>query len=665
MRSAPRTRRTRLGSLGTLALGMTLGGVSCEPAQVSQEPASLAPVETSELPPSFEPSSPSSYVSKVKNLLTGLPPTDAELQAVVQNESALGDLVSEWMKTPQFQTRMLRFFTSAFQQGQLNRASLIDMVPDAPISDRMLGNIQASFPLTMWQLAVVEGKPLTEALTTERFMMTPPLATLYSFLDNRHTSDLNRGTDYLTTSNPNFKFTLSNKSGPIPIEKTLNPTDPLFMNWYLPSPIAAPCVDPLIYTRDTPRLYQFLFGTVTASGTVCAQSFTTPAQFADAEYDSWRMVQVRAPKAAEATTPFYDLTTMRTGNELVLRVPRVGFFTTPAFFANWATNASNQARVTINQTLIVALGRSFDDANNTQPLTLPAMDKAHSSDPACYGCHKTLDPMRQVLRQAYTLTYHEQKDPAQTSMPGVFAFDGITKNISSPKELGQAMASHPRFAVAWTQKLCFFANSAPCNENDPEFQRIAMSFAAGGHNFKQLLRELLTSPLTTGTRNTQTFAEQGVTISVTRRDQLCAAMATRLGVPNLCALGRAPSLTQLIPSDGYSRGGTAPILATDPSLFYRAATEQLCRSFADYVVDSTVTGKPSRYQSKMPDAALSDLVQTVMGIAPSDARYPALRQVIGDHHAKAVKTAGISATDALKSTFVLACMSPTSISIGL
>ena len=62
---------------------------------------------------------------------------------------------------------------------------------------------------------------------------------------------------------------------------------------------------------------------------------------------------------------------MRTGTELALRVPRVGFFTTPAFFGNWATNTSNQARVTINQTLIVALGRSFDDSNNTQPLALP------------------------------------------------------------------------------------------------------------------------------------------------------------------------------------------------------------------------------------------------------------------------------------------------------
>lgn len=245
---------------------------------------------------------------------------------------------------------------------------------------------------------------------------------------------------------------------------------------------------------------------------------------------------------------------MRTGGELVLRVPRVGFFSTPAFFANWATNTSNLARVTVNQTLIVALGRSFDDTNNTQPLALPALDKAHAADPACYSCHKTLDPMRQVFRQAYTLTYHEQKDPTQTSMRACLRSTASPRTSRRRKDCARH-GSHPRFALAWTQKLCYWANSSPCSENDPEFQRIAAAFESSGHKWKTLVRELLSSPLVTGTRNTQTFADQGMTISVSRRDQLCNAMSTRLGVPNLCALGRAPGLTQLVPSDGFTRGG--------------------------------------------------------------------------------------------------------------
>ena len=195
------------------------------------------------------------------------------------------------------------------------------------------------------------------------------------------------------------------------------------------------------------------------------------------------------PKAGENPTPFWDLNAMRTANELVLRVPRVGFFSTPAFFANWPTNTANQARVTMNQTLIVALGRSFDDSNNTVPVTSPALDAKHASEPACYACHKTLDPMRQVFRQAFTFMGHEQKDPAQVSLPGVFAFDGVTRPISSPKELGEAMASHPRFAIAWTQKLCYWANSAPCLEAIPN-SCVAQVFEKSGFSWPRLVREL-------------------------------------------------------------------------------------------------------------------------------------------------------------------------------
>ena len=78
-----------------------------------------------------------------------------------------------------------------------------------------------------------------------------------------------------------------------------------------------------------------------------------------------------------------------------------------------------------------------------------------------------------------------------------------------------------------------------------------------------------------------------------------------------------------------------------------------------------MTGKPSRYQSKLPDAAISDMVQTVMGVVPSDPRYGSLLAILSEHYAKASKTQGITVVDALKSTFTLACMSPTSLSLGL
>ena len=667
---AEQARAFRQTTWGLVGLGL-LGAASCSTEPAVSEPEETAVAAVADTPlPSFQPVAPLSYTSKVKNLLTGQAVSDEEAAAVSKDPTALAGLIEGWMKTPEYQAKMLRFFQNAFQQTQLNRQSFVDQVPDQAIDARLLDNLQNSFAMTAIQLTMNEGRPFTDVLTTDRMAMTAPMATFLAYLDNKHISDANRGTDGLLVANPNFQITLTNKSGPIPLEKTLNPADPLFMNWYVPTwpapmPPTPACADPIVFKKDTTRLYQSFYGTVSAARGICEVNIQTTPVFDAAAFSAWRMVRIRAPKAGENPTPFWDLNAMRTANELVLRVPRVGFFSTPAFFANWPTNTANQARVTMNQTLIVALGRSFDDSNNTVPVTSPALDAKHASEPACYACHKTLDPMRQVFRQAFTFMGHEQKDPAQVSLPGVFAFDGVTRPISSPKELGEAMASHPRFAIAWTQKLCYWANSAPCLESDPEFLRVAQVFEKSGFSWPRLVRELLSSPLVTGARNTQTFAEQGLTISVTRRDQLCVAMSSRLGLPNVCAVGRAPALIPLVPSDGYARGATAPVLATDPSLFYRAATEQLCRSFADSAVDTTVAGKPSRYSSKAVDAAITDMVRTIMGVLPADPRYAELRQILVEHQAAAAKTAGISATDALKSTFVLACQAPTSLSLGL
>lgn len=661
---------SRHANFCTLGLGVAIGLSTATCGQDPPPPAAigdvtLAPVATTPLPPTFEPLGTATYVAKVKLLMTGLAVSDAEVQMVKLDPSALKTLIDTWMATPEFQTRLFRFFQNAFQQVQINSSSFVDQFNENIINTKLLANLTDSFALTAIDLAMTQGKPFTETITTDRFMVTPPLATFLAYVDNRQINDAQRATDYTIAQIKDFAITLSHDAGPIPLDETLRIGGPSFMHWYLPDAVPAGCSDPLIFKGSTTRLFQYLFGVVTAApAPACPTTINISApNFVDADYSAWRMVRIRQPKFGEPATQFYDQTAMRSANELVLRVPRVGFFGTPAFFANWSTNASNQARVTMNQTLIVALGRSFDDTNNTVPLSSPAIDMAHASDPACNACHKTLDPMRQVFRQAYSLYYHEQMDPVQHAIPGVFAVDGVTRPLNSMADLAAALVAHPRFAPAWTQKLCYWANSAPCSEDDPEFRRIAARFETSGFDLKTLLRELLSSPLVTAAAQTQTFEDAGMTISVTRRDQLCLSLSSRLGVTNLCGIGRAPSLVPLVPSDGYARGSTAPVLATSPSLFYRAAVEQLCRSFADSVVD--VSGKPSRYSSKMTAPALDDFVQTVMNVTPSDARYATLRGILAEHLDKAQKTAGISATDALKSTFVLACSSPSSVSIGL
>jgi len=68
-------------------------------------------------PPPFTPLQSYAYVRKVKNLLTGLAPT-AEEVASAKDASSLATLVDEWMGTPQFEPKLLKFFRNVFQQSQ-------------------------------------------------------------------------------------------------------------------------------------------------------------------------------------------------------------------------------------------------------------------------------------------------------------------------------------------------------------------------------------------------------------------------------------------------------------------------------------------------------------------------------------------------------------------
>src|SRR5205085_792583 len=142
-------------------------------------------------------------------------------------------------------------------------------------------------------------------------------------------------------------------------------------------------------------------------------------------------------------------------------------------------------------------------------------------------------------------------------------------------DLAGKIATHSNFPMAWAQKACFFANSAACSADDPEFQRVTGVFKTSGYDFKVLLREMLTSPLTTAAAHTSTFDDRGVVINVARRDSLCTALSNRLGVTDVCGLSagaaanalqrRVAALATGVPSDGYSRGSVAPVLANDPS----------------------------------------------------------------------------------------------------
>jgi hypothetical protein len=462
------------------------------------------------------------------------------------------------------------------------------------------------------------------------------------------------------------------------------------MHWYNPDAATEDMAidgcqaDPIVYPPSALTLHWLLYGSLdnrksTVSG-ACQQfaGSATATQFADTDFSDWTLVTIRPPKAGESVTNFYDLPALRAAHELVLSIPRVGFFSTPAFFANWQTNISNQMRVTLNQTLIVALGAQVDgtDSTITPGNPPPGLDIAHAGGGACYACHQTLDPLRSIFSATYSWNYHSQLDAALTAQPGLFSFRGVVMPVATVGDLGNLLAQHALFGPAWAQKLCNYVNSAPCADDDPEFQRIVAAFRDSGYGWNTLVSELLSSPITTNAAATTTYARNGEVISVARRDHLCAALNSRLGFTDVCGIDATskkqqraaiPQIVSGFPSDGYGRGSIEPVLPNAPTLFYRGGMENLCAAISASVIDvATAKRDPGvmAWSSTEPDAAIADFVSLVMALVPSDPRAAPATTLLKEHFT-AAQAQGATASDALRSTFVTACLAPSAVSIGL
>ncbi len=635
----------------------------------------------------FEPVRPHVYVGKVKSLLTGLAATDAEIKAVIASPKAMRSLIDKWMEEPSFKERMLDFFRNAFQQNQVDLNNLMEAFSvnlSYPVRAQFLRNIMDSFPLTVWQL-MAEGRPFTEALTTNRYMLTTGLMAMMSFFDDRAVSDAGNTSSRLAARNPIAKFTMSRTANHSTAE-SLDPASPNYMIWpardMVPASVSskpvASCSSTTVTKTSNTNDLKFYFGDGSLFGSLMGVSlfpdcgfYAVASAYTDADWNDWRMVTMNvapAGSSSSADPSFYEITRLRNASALTLHTQRLGFFGTLAFAANWPTNADNSARVTANQALIVALGAAVGGEAVPPGFTLDPADAEHAG-PACIGCHAQLDPLRKYFRQSYTVYYSAQRD--NVNGPAKFLLGGVSATGTGVGDLANTLAAHPRFALAWAEKLHFWATSTAALSDDPELIRVAAAFKDSNFDFKTLVRELFSSPLITLESRTKTTAEKGVLLSIARRDQFCAALSSRLGLPDVCGMHvTKPTPTQakvsgravVMPVDTYNRGFALPSLPTRPDLFYRQSAESVCSLVADQVVDAA-TGT-SKYKSQNPEAAIDDFVATVMNLPLSDARAAAARAILAENYAASIQ-ANANPTNALKATFILACISPSSMLVGL
>ena len=621
-------------------------------------------------------------LSKVKNLLVGAPITESELLEFRGGARTIEDLVGTWMETDEFEEKLKEFFQVAFQQRgfeesgftnlfNLNRVRANEQVG---VRKKIEKNLEESFALTALDI-VNRDASFQEVLTTRRHMMTTAMMSLLALLDERHLND--QGENQLLDLGavlPGARGIQAQAQTPISIEDSLDPTNDNFMNFYVPD---LPCpTGRAVATNQRERatwVYELLMGVVGIRGPLnqaCRSeaptpNFRRPPVFLESDFEDWRFVTVIDKIEGQQRTHFFELDKLRAENELPSRAPRVGFFTTPAFFAQWVTNEDNSHRVTANQTLIVALKETFD-GDGTLVEVLDAVDSDHAQDPVCFSCHQNLDPIRQFFRQSYSYFYSVQQDEQVKQTPAYFSFFGRESEGKGLGDLGDILASHERFAPAWVQQLCEYANSEPCDESDPVFKAIADDFKSGGFNFKSMMKALFSSSLVTASEGDRA----ALGLSIARVDHLCRTLSKRFERTDICGRAthvldrdklqrRITSVLTNIPSDTFSRSSKSPIKIRDPNLFIRATTERIC----EFIAFDMVAGN-KRFKPTAPEDAIADFTENVIGLPPGDPRRTPTETLLNEHFTEARAVDGVTAGVALRSAIVLGCLSPSLQTIG-
>ena len=387
----------------------------------------------------------------------------------------------------------------------------------------------------------------------------------------------------------------------------------------------------------------------------------------DEDASDWRLVEVITNRGAsdEDLTPFYDVRTLRNVTSITTRIPRWGFYTSSAFLNQWPTNVDNEFRVTVNQALITGLHSQFRATDPTPSQNTEAVSEEHASaGEDCNGCHRLLDPMRVYFAQGYNADYKLPTDEdGQEALfnrapRASFSYRGFTNNGGRVSRLGQNIANHPLFATAWVQKVCLFANSSPCDEEDETFIAIRDRFVDQGYRFLPMLIEVLSSTLVSGT----IINDQGSTpiISITRRDHLCGLLSQRLNDPQICKRQRVQSILGLIPSDSYVRGAadfTQPALS---SAFSFAAAQGTCESIAT----NAVTANSELLPVNDAESSINRMVTQLMSIPESNERYRRTIDAFTQHYQE-MRDSGVNPTNSLRSVFVIACLSPDVMGVGL
>ncbi|MEM6533934.1 MAG: hypothetical protein AAF654_15035 [Myxococcota bacterium] len=650
--------------------------------------------------------------SRVKYLIDGGPLTNQELQAVTAADGTilnaeLEDLVEEWMwttdsdgnriPTDSFFEKRRQFLELTLQQRptssryfyQLRNASSISAnlrESFVRTAERIIDNeedFRSIANTNRWE--VTTGVLMALTLTDHNVILNSSRVPEKSFFGNninnlygaegnpRHLNRENDVTDWRTV-------TLITESSDVSATIPVDALDPAVCGLVRE---AEPISGLIPRDNDEPRIYDW---TIMHPGT---ERYPRGDEVVE-EQDVY--------EACIAEHTQY-VRSIRDGDYLKLRAPRVGFFTTPAFFATWETNADNQFRVTVNQAMIVGAGRFFSPGDSTPVNTdLSAIDLVQFPVTSeCYGCHKNLDRMRTAFTAVYDGVYSRHHVPSESVPTPDFTFQGQSVAVSSLTEWADALASHPEFGRAWVLKVCQWATGVVCDPNSEGVLQLAAEFESSGYRLNELLKRFFSSQLMSDTSFEEGTRRPGAQVGLARKGHFCHSMRTRLlrvnetrdnvsgqnsSAADVCELNAVESLSGSIPNDQFTRG---TVELNQPKLFgalTAVAFEGLCTKSANALVEDR---RRAVFNAGNPTQTLNLFASHILGFPAGSARFDAERAVLQRlYDAQTTSPAcsspeelntslggslscglELSGEDALRNIWSIVCQSPTLTGLGI
>ena len=287
-----------------------------------------------------------------------------------------------------------------------------------------------------------------------------------------------------------------------------------------------------------------------------------------------------------------------------------------------------------------------------------------------------MDPMRNVFRNKLNTRY--RYDSEFSGDLSSFALFNYTNPMSELSDLGESIAAHPKFAVAWTQKLCVAFNTTKCLETDPEFIRVANAFRDSSYNFNTLYQELAASSLVTGGATSQTSLTSGFFVNRVRRTHFCQNANSRIRQiqqsrrvtvdaydqgSDLCNNGRIRDAVTSLGDDHTVRGLTEVVNSFPVDTFARQSIERACYGLADIIMRR---GSAVLSNNEGDSTETLDLItEHLLGIPRSHPRNSQMRQVVDIVYNHTRNDLEMNYGDSIRQVITFACTSPDFIGVGL